>query len=212
MRYDQIKKPVIDPVIVINVDSQGHYYDKPGGSMQGYYSEGIYRFNETLWHEAPKYFVAGVVLHPDIQLSGPKRYDISDVEQWRHPDDEPGVGFVDANEMYAYLVKNRMMESQLGFFDLWAIRAKGFLFFEKYFGDKTILAWKSVYRYYHDDFAHPPGFWKPDYGPQRRYNHLCVPCLYAGFVLGVGSYSSLNSWGGPGETLPQNHVSLRFKR
>ncbi|PIR40163.1 MAG: hypothetical protein COV33_01205 [Candidatus Zambryskibacteria bacterium CG10_big_fil_rev_8_21_14_0_10_34_34] len=96
------------------------------------------------------------LLHPELELTGPARYNISQVEQWLH-DGQKRDKWVKGQVIYEYLKDNQMLNSCLSLADLLAIQAKGINFFRQHHKGKAIFGWKSVVR--------------------RRDGHLYVPCL-----------------------------------
>lgn len=97
-----------------------------------------------------------MVMHPELENTGPAEYDIGMVEQWLHPMQKQGK-IVTGNKIYDHLKDNNLLNGCVGLADLQAIQAKGIDFFRKYFSGKWIYGWKSVVR--------------------RRDGHLDVPCL-----------------------------------
>jgi hypothetical protein len=163
-------------------------------------------------------------LHEDLQSTGPLRYDIGRVEEWHHPDDESGVGYVTAGEMYAYMKKNNMLEYQLGLRDLMGIQNKGVSFFKKYFGDKTVLAWKSIYLEIFNFHSQPfvrhqsDSIWAKE--RNRHTENIYVPSLSVSCdlfflyhweaLLAPYNIEKCEIGKDVGATLPYTHSSLRF--
>jgi len=82
------------------------------------------------------------VMHPELEAAGPAEFDISQVEQWLHPDQARGT--VKGKVIYEYLKDNDMLKTCLGLSDLLAIQKKGIAFFRKHFADKAVFGWKAV--------------------------------------------------------------------
>lgn len=97
------------------------------------------------------------VMHPELEVTGPAQYSLTQVGLWLYPDQRNGVV---GNIIYMSLKCDNALADHLGLVDLRAIQAKGFVVFRKLFGVKTIFGWRSVVR-----------------GHSVK-GRLFVPCLY----------------------------------
>jgi hypothetical protein len=120
--------------------------------------------------------------HPELELTGPAEYDLSQVEQWLHDDQKRGS--VVGNTIYKHLQKGDALATCLNLQDGLAIQQKGIAVFRKLFGGKAVFLWGSVV--------------------QDRNGGLNVPCLYerGGGVVVYWDWL-VNDW-------DSSHPALRF--
>lgn len=93
------------------------------------------------------------VMHPELETTGPAEYDINNVEQWLHPNQERGA--VKGDVIYENIQKTDTLKDHLGLADLLAIQEKGIAFFQKHFNRKAVFGWKSVVRHHNGDLRVP---------------------------------------------------------
>ena len=82
------------------------------------------------------------VKYPELELAGPAKFDVRKIKTFLHYKqmDCSATG----NKIHEELLAKKLLEDCLGLADLWAIRARGIGFFQKYFAGKAIFGWKSV--------------------------------------------------------------------
>jgi hypothetical protein len=95
------------------------------------------------------------VLYPELEKTGPTKFDASRLEHRLHPGQTKGV--VEGNEIHRELKEKNLLEGCLGLADLQAIQKRGVAFFRKHFAGKAVFGWKSIVR--------------------RQGDYLSVPCL-----------------------------------
>ncbi len=83
------------------------------------------------------------VKHPEFELAGPSEFDVTKLEKCLHPKQVGGGGAI-GNEIYEYLVAQKMLEGCLNLTDILAIQVRGIGFFRKIFTGLYLPAWKSV--------------------------------------------------------------------
>ena len=84
-----------------------------------------------------------MVMHPDLEATGPDTYDLATIEPWLHEGQKNGGRLV-GNRIYEHLLSNSMLDSCLGLRDGEEIQKKGIAVFRKFFGGKALFLWKSV--------------------------------------------------------------------
>lgn len=67
---------------------------------------------------------------------------LKDIELFYHPKQKDG--YIEGNELYAYLKENKLLEGCLALEDLEEIQNLGVEEFRKYFNGKFVYAWNSV--------------------------------------------------------------------
>lgn len=119
-------------------------------------SDLIIRVDRSLKPNYPDWMVK--VMHPELELSGPAEYDLSQVERWFHDDQK--CGSVVGNTIYKYLQEGDELSSCLNLQDGLAIQQKGIDIFRQLFPGKLIgvCLWGSVV--------------------QNHRGHLSVPYLF----------------------------------
>ncbi len=87
------------------------------------------------------------VMHPELENTGPKRFDLGRVRDnlWLH-DGQKNGGRVTGQVIYDYLKSTDTLKTCLGLRDGEEIRKKGIKTFRKYFGGKAVFLWKSIVR------------------------------------------------------------------
>ena len=119
----------------------------------------------------------GVVMHPELENTGPERFDLAKVRDnlWLH-DGQKNGGRVTGQVIYDHLKSTDTLKTCLGLRDGEEIQKKGIEVFRQYFNGKAIFLWKSVVRH--------------------RDGGLSVPslCEDGGRVV-IGWYWLDNSWG-----------------
>lgn len=98
-----------------------------------------------------------MVMHPELENTGPAEYDLAKIDPWLHPEQRDG-NQIEGNKIYTYLKDTGDLGNHLVLRDLEEIQKKGIIFFRKYFAGKVVFGWGSVVR---------------DCG-----GNLSVPCLY----------------------------------
>ena len=94
------------------------------------------------------------LLHPELEGLGPATYDLSELEQWLHPDQKNMTG----QEIYEYLIVHEMLGSCLGLEDCVVIqRQMNTAALRELYGETTPAFWRSVM--------------------ESEYGELWVPCL-----------------------------------
>jgi len=122
------------------------------------------------------------LLYPELENTGPAKFDISTLERWLHPKQVKGVA--EGNEIHDCLKNKNLLADCLGYADLLAIRSRGVVFYRKHFSGKAVFGWKSAVR------DHAGG--------------LSVPCLIESDVrVGV-------DWGWLGSGWDSRSPALRF--
>ena len=117
-----------------------------------------------------------IVMHPELEATGPVEYDVTSLEQWLHGGQKNG-GWVRGEKIYEHLKDKKMLESCLGLADLVAIQSKGIAFFRQHFAGKALFGWRSVVR--------------------RRNDNLLAPYLYeSGDEVVLYWYWLNNDWNG----------------
>ena len=114
--------------------------------------DNIIRVDRSLRPTYPEW--VRIVMHPELEATGPAEYDATSLEQWLH-DGQKNGGWVKGEKIYEHLEEKKMLESCLGLVDLIAIQAKGIDFFRQHFAGKAVFAWKSVVRGRNDDLGVP---------------------------------------------------------
>lgn len=84
-----------------------------------------------------------MVMHPDLEATGPGKYGLATIEPWLH-DGQRNGGRVAGNRIYEHLQENNLLDSCLGLRDGEEIQRKGAAVFRKFFGDNALFLWKSV--------------------------------------------------------------------
>ena len=136
-----------------------------------------------------------MVVHPELENTGPVEYDILKVEWWlierqmyfhKSQKGSASIEHDEGTRIYTYLREMDMLKFCLGLLDLEEIQKKGIAFFGKYFQKNDILhvfGWKSISM----DFE----------------GNLCVPFLYG--------YRSVDiMWAWMGSTFGLHIPVLRF--
>ena len=95
-----------------------------------------------------------IVMHPELEPTGPSKYDVSKVEQWLHAGQKDGK-WMKGEKVYAYLKETDTLKTCLGLRDLEEIQKKGIAFFRKYFQGKAVFGWSGVVRYRDDSLSVP---------------------------------------------------------
>lgn len=95
------------------------------------------------------------VLRPELEGTGPAKYDVAKLEQWLH-DGQKNGGWIKGQVIYEYLKEKKMLEPCLGLSDLLAIKAKGIYFFRQHFAGKAVLGWKSTVQHHHNNLLRVP--------------------------------------------------------
>jgi hypothetical protein len=85
------------------------------------------------------------VIHKDLELIGLSEFNINQVGQWRHPEQE--VGGVKGQKIYEHMKENNMLKNQFGLAELLAIQAKGIAFFRQHFANQSVYGWKSIVQF-----------------------------------------------------------------
>ncbi|OGI27472.1 MAG: hypothetical protein A2359_05050 [Candidatus Moranbacteria bacterium RIFOXYB1_FULL_43_19] len=85
-----------------------------------------------------------MVMHPELEDTGPAEFDLAEVEQWLHNKQKRGV--VEGNVIYQFLKDNDMLKTCLGLRDGEEIQKKGIDLFRRFFKGKAVYLWKSVVR------------------------------------------------------------------
>lgn len=83
------------------------------------------------------------VLYPCLELTGPLEFDVRKLQQCCHP--RQTSGFIFGDKILDYLIAEKLLDSCLNLADILAFQARGIGFFRKYFLEKLIFAWKSVF-------------------------------------------------------------------
>ncbi len=102
---------------------------------------GVIQVNRSVEPEYPEW---ARVINPSLQVSGPTSYDVSTLDVWR------GVNRFDTatykvRHIYDTIrVNDGTLENYIGLSDLYAIEEQGVEFFNQFFREKIIYAWKSV--------------------------------------------------------------------
>jgi hypothetical protein len=92
----------------------------------GEYPEWMYRF-----------------LCPQSALISSPDFDIANVHQWLHPEQELG-NVVTGHVIYNHLERQNMLSRCFGLIELEALQKKGPTFFNKHFNGKMVFGWKSA--------------------------------------------------------------------
>lgn len=120
------------------------------------------------------------LLHPELECTGPRKFDLSKAEQWLH-DGQKGNSTTTGQVIYEYLKSNNMLDSCYSLQDGLAIQRKGIAVFRELFKGKAVFLWKSVV---------------------RDRCGLYVPCLYESGDMVVECWDRLGgSWGSIGPAL-----------
>lgn len=82
------------------------------------------------------------VLYPELENTGPSRFDVRSLDRWLHPDQKNGI--VNGSVVHSYIRDNRICEEFLGLRDLEEIQKRGVAFFRKHFKGNTVFGLKSV--------------------------------------------------------------------
>jgi len=77
-----------------------------------------------------------MVMHPDLEATGPAKYGLATVEPWLH-DGQKNGGRMVGNRIYEHLLANNMLDSCLGLRDGEEFQKKGIAVFRKFFGGKA---------------------------------------------------------------------------
>lgn len=102
----------------------------------------IIHIDRSLYPVYPRWIK--MVLHPELEITGPIKYDLAkDVKEWYH-DGQKDAGRVRLEEIYLHLQNKKMLEGCLGFADGLEIQKKGIKVFRKFFGGSPALLWKSA--------------------------------------------------------------------
>lgn len=96
------------------------------------------------------------VMRPDLERSGPARYDLAHVTLWLHEEQKRG-GVIRGHSIHRYLVNTNSLPTCLGLRDAEEIQKNGIAAFRRFFG-ATVFFWRSVV--------------------QRDDGYLSVPYLY----------------------------------
>ncbi len=82
------------------------------------------------------------LMHPELELSGPAEYDLSQVDQWLHDDQKCGsvIGYT----ICKHLQKGNNLATCLNLQDGRAIQQKGIAVFRQLFAGKAVFLWGSV--------------------------------------------------------------------
>ena len=94
------------------------------------------------------------VMHPELENTGAVIYDLSSIELWLHDWQEKG-DYIQADKIYTYLKKEKMLESCLSLRDGEEIQKKGPVVFQNFFQSRRIFLWKSVVQNHADKFLVP---------------------------------------------------------
>ncbi len=97
---------------------------------------------------------AKTIMHPELEATGPAEYDLFEVEPWLHEGQKNGQ-HIAGYQIYKYLKEQKMLKSCLSLRDGEEIRKKGPTVFQKVFGDREILLWKSVVQHRDNRIAVP---------------------------------------------------------
>ena len=118
-------------------------------------------------------------LRPVSALVGSPDFNIANVHQWLHPEQEAGKD-VAGHIIYKHLEQHNMLSQCFGLIELEAIQKKGVSFFREHFDGKMVFGWKSAGHFVVLDNACPYlivafgkvqlNWWKFDY----RFGPHCV--------------------------------------
>lgn len=87
----------------------------------------------------------GRILHPELEASGPPKFDLTDVELWLHPEQRRGnSALLTGKIVYEYLRDNDMLKTCLGLAEGLAIQAREAKVFERLYQGKPIFLLQSV--------------------------------------------------------------------
>jgi hypothetical protein len=85
------------------------------------------------------------LVHPELEHSGPSKYDLKKVEQWLH--ERQKSGRVSGKTIFGHLENGNMMESCLGWHDGTAIKEKGVAVFLALYGRSAVVfLWRTTVR------------------------------------------------------------------
>ena len=84
-----------------------------------------------------------LVMHPELESTGPVEYDLGAVDLWLHDVQKNGQR-IEGHKLYEYLKEKKILERCLSLRDGEEIQKQGIEIFRKYFGDKAVSLWKSV--------------------------------------------------------------------
>ena len=86
-------------------------------------------------------------LHPELELKGPDRFDVTKLERWLHPDQKRGY-FIGSRQLYDELIVLDLLKYCINLADSLAIQKRGVKFFRRYFPEGIVPAWSSTVQYY----------------------------------------------------------------
>jgi hypothetical protein len=120
------------------------------------------------------------VMHPDLENTGPEKYDLAEVVLWLHEDQRNG-GSAEADKIYRFLKDTGMMRSCLALRDGEEIQKKGVAIFRKLFERKVVFLWKSVVLSADGNLLVPYIFFHGDKLPTEwaRFDGFCYGCHVA---------------------------------
>lgn len=94
------------------------------------------------------------VVHPELESNGPRIYDVTKLNQWRHVKQCPPRG-IESRYVYAELLSQNLLRKCIGLRDLEEIQLRGLEFYRTYFQRLIIFAWASVVINKIDDYYVP---------------------------------------------------------
>ena len=82
------------------------------------------------------------VMHPELECSGPTKFDLRDVSLWLATGQDTGV--VTGGVIYSQLKRENILQSCINLQDGLAIQQKGIVVFRKLFAGKVVFLWGSI--------------------------------------------------------------------